>query len=216
MLHSVRMTLILALLALATNPVWSAEADGYRSLIWIDLLPDEDLRALLNPPAILHIGGEDGSVQQQSLRRDDNGDFLDPEDDPFQLALESTNVRPELDGQRVRISGFIVPVEYNEDERVTEFFLVPYFGACIHVPPPPPNQLLYVTYPEGVKLPSIFDGYTISGLLRTQITDNAMALSAYRMDAAIIELYVEPEEPPGADEPLEDDVQDVAPPAAAR
>lgn len=216
MLHSLHKQLLAVLLALPATLAWSAEADAYRSLIWIDLLPDEDLRALLNPPAILHVGGEDGSVQQQSLRRDDNGDFLAPEDDPFQLALESTNVRPELDGQRVQISGFIVPVEYNEEELVTEFFLVPYFGACIHVPPPPPNQLLYVTFPEGVQVPSIFDGYTISGLLRTQITDNAMALSAYRLDAAIIELYVEPEELPEADESLTDEGQEVPSPEDAR
>lgn len=216
MLHSLHKQLLAVLLALPATLAWSAEADAYRSLIWIDLLPDEDLRALLNPPAILHVGGEDGSVKQQSLRRDDNGDFLAPEDDPFQLALESTNVRPELDGQRVQISGFIVPVEYNEEELVTEFFLVPYFGACIHVPPPPPNQLLYVTFPEGVQVPSIFDGYTISGLLRTQITDNAMALSAYRLDAAIIELYVEPEELPEADESLTDEGQEVPSPEDAR
>ncbi len=169
----------------------AAEATVYRSLIWIDLLPDEDLRALLNPPAILHVSSEEDTTEQLSLRRDDDGNFLAAEDDPFQLALTSTKVRPELDGQQVRLPGFIVPVVYNEEEEVTEFFLVPYFGACIHVPPPAPNQLLYATFPPGLHLPSIYEAYTVSGLLRTEITDNSIALSAYRLDAAVIEHYVD-------------------------
>ena len=48
-----------------------------------------------------------------------------------------------LNGVLVRIPGFMVPLEDTET-RVTEFLLVPYFGACIHVPPPPPNQMAHV------------------------------------------------------------------------
>ena len=48
-----------------------------------------------------------------------------------------------LDGVLVRIPGFMVPLEDTET-RVTEFLLVPYFGACIHTPPPPPNQMAHV------------------------------------------------------------------------
>ncbi len=49
-----------------------------------------------------------------------------------------------LDGKIVKIPGYIVPLDYS-GTGVTEFMLVPYVGACIHVPPPPPNQLVYVT-----------------------------------------------------------------------
>ncbi len=49
-------------------------------------------------------------------------------------------VRLDLNDKDVRIPGFIVPLEYKESEIVTRFLLVPYFGACIHEPPPPPNQ----------------------------------------------------------------------------
>lgn len=48
-----------------------------------------------------------------------------------------------LNGVVVRIPGFMVPLEDTET-RVTEFLLVPYFGACIHTPPPPPNQMAHV------------------------------------------------------------------------
>jgi uncharacterized protein len=52
----------------------------------------------------------------------------------------STRVVAELDGRLMKIAGYIVPAETTEDGKLKEFFLVPYFGACIHVPPPPPNH----------------------------------------------------------------------------
>ena len=58
----------------------------------------------------------------------------------------SERVRLDLNDKDVRIPGFIVPLEYKESEIVTRFLLVPYFGACIHEPPPPPNQTIYVVY----------------------------------------------------------------------
>ena len=50
-----------------------------------------------------------------------------------------------LDGQSVSLPGFVVPLE-GDSELITEFLLVPYFGACIHVPPPPPNQPIWIQY----------------------------------------------------------------------
>ena len=50
---------------------------------------------------------------------------------------------PAMNGARIRIPGFVVPLE-NQRNQITEFLLVPYFGACIHVPPPPANQLIHV------------------------------------------------------------------------
>ena len=58
-----------------------------------------------------------------------------------QAKLELTN--SDLIGQQVRIPGYLLPLEF-EGEKVTEFFLVPYVGACIHTPPPPPNQIVHV------------------------------------------------------------------------
>jgi uncharacterized protein len=48
-----------------------------------------------------------------------------------------------VDGQQVRLPGFIVPLE-DYMEEAAEFLLVPYYGACIHTPPPPPNQMVHV------------------------------------------------------------------------
>ncbi len=57
-----------------------------------------------------------------------------------------------LDGQQVKLPGYIVPLEVNEEGRTTEFLLVPYYGACIHVPPPPPNQIVHIFSEMGVRV----------------------------------------------------------------
>ena len=59
-------------------------------------------------------------------------------------------VVPELDGKRVRIGGYVVPLDF-EATNVKEFLLVPFVGACIHVPPPPPNQIIYVKSAKGLR-----------------------------------------------------------------
>ena len=108
-------------------------------------MPKEDLDALSNPPSYI-ADVEDGSPEDQISDQLQN--TPDAISDRYQQALVSTNIVPEMNGQAVRIPGFIVPLEFNDDEDVTQFFLVPFFGACIHVPPPPPNQIILVNSPE--------------------------------------------------------------------
>lgn len=57
-------------------------------------------------------------------------------------------VVPDLDGQKVKLPGYLLPLEFNQ-KKVTEFLLVPWVGACIHTPPPPPNQIVYVSLKKG-------------------------------------------------------------------
>ena len=74
----------------------------------------------------------------------------------------------ELNGQRVRMPGYLLPLEV-EGNRVTEFFLVPYVGACVHVPPPPPNQLVHVKLAgnEGYESRELFEPVWVTGILST-------------------------------------------------
>jgi hypothetical protein len=74
-----------------------------------------------------------------------------------------------LDGKRIRMPGFIVPLD-DADEEGAEFLLVPYYGACVHTPPPPPNQMAFVQMvgKKAVKL-ALFDAVWMEGTLR--ITD---------------------------------------------
>ena len=132
-----------------------ATKQSFQTLEWDDLLPEEDLQALLNPPEYLS-SIEDGSSEDQLVSGLQNNIPNGPMD-RFQQALISTEIIQELDGKAAKIPGFIVPLEFDDDQVITEFFLVPYFGACIHVPPPPPNQIIYIKYKQGFKLESLYE-----------------------------------------------------------
>lgn len=87
-----------------------------------------------------------------------------------------------LDGQSVSLPGFVVPLE-GDSELITEFLLVPYFGACIHVPPPPPNQLVHVTIKGGVPIDSLYDAIVVTGVIKTQTWSSEIAQVGYQMQA---------------------------------
>jgi hypothetical protein len=94
-----------------------------------------------------------------------------------------------LDGQAVRLPGFVVPLD-EVAEGLKSFLLVPYFGACIHTPPPPSNQIIHVLAKVPVKLRSM-DPVWVRGTLHTERQNSAMGASSYRLDAAGVEPYVE-------------------------
>ena len=98
-------------------------------------------------------------------------------------------IEPSMDGARIRIPGFIVPLEVAHHQ-ITEFLLVPYFGACIHVPPPPSNQIIHVfpTKPLKKGLQSM-DAVWVSGEMKTLPSDTDMGSASYRMKADIVVLY---------------------------
>jgi hypothetical protein len=149
------------------------------SLKWEELMSEADLNAILNAPPTSHAG----------TGWEDNLDQGTPEEIAFQKALQSFDVNPDLLDKRVLLPGFIVPMAYNDERRVTEFFLVPFFGACIHVPPPPPNQIIYVKYEQGVELNSLYDAYYVLGELNGQVVRNEMAESAYSLTAETVEIF---------------------------
>jgi len=74
----------------------------------------------------------------------------------------STN--PDLDGKQVRIPGYLLPLVY-DGKTVTEFLLVPWVGACIHTPAPPPNQIVYVTLEQPFEVRSQFEPVWVTGAL---------------------------------------------------
>ncbi len=71
-----------------------------------------------------------------------------------------------LNGKRVRIPGYLLPLEVSAT-KVTEFLLVPYIGACIHVPPPPPNQIIYVKIiqNQSYQSNSLYDPVWVTGTI---------------------------------------------------
>ncbi|MGB0733111.1 MAG: DUF3299 domain-containing protein [Pontibacterium sp.] len=110
--------------------------------------------------------------------------------DEMMLVLSSAPIVPEMDQKMVRLPGFVVPV-LGDDRVITSFFLVPYFGACIHAPPPPSNQIVYVEFEPGIKIENLYDAVWVTGKLSTETTTNELASSGYKMEAFIIEPYEE-------------------------
>lgn len=165
-----------------------AKPTEFKTIEWPDLMPQQDLDALLNPPEYL-ANIEDGSPEDQ-ISSQISSSIAAAKDDRYQQALVSTNIKPEMNGQAVRIPGFIVPLEFSDEQVITEFFVVPFFGACIHVPPPPPNQIIYVKYPKGFKLESLYDPFWLSGVLKTTLIENDVATAAYAMEVHLMEDYI--------------------------
>ena len=93
-----------------------------------------------------------------------------------------------LDGKKIKIPGYVVQLE-GDAEKVTEFLLVPYFGACIHVPPPPPNQIVLVRFPTGVKYEHTFDAVWVEGTIRVQRAEGQVAVVGYQMEAVTVTPY---------------------------
>lgn len=95
---------------------------------------------------------------------------------------------PSLNGKKIRIPGYVVQLEGDAD-KVTQFLLVPYFGACIHVPPPPPNQIILVDFPTGVRYEDTFDAVWVEGTIEVQRVEGDIAVVGYRMTAATVKPY---------------------------
>ncbi len=101
-----------------------------------------------------------------------------------------------LSGRSVRMGGYLLPLEYSE-EKTTEFLLVPYVGACIHVPPPPPNQIVHVHYPEGFRPTSLFTAVRVAGKMWARTSVQSLYLVdgsadipvGYALDATSVETY---------------------------
>lgn len=94
-----------------------------------------------------------------------------------------------LNNKVITIPGFMVPLE-DDAEEVSEFLLVPFAGACIHVPPPPPNQMIYVKLPKGktTKYPWA-DPISVTGKLHISTVDSPYGDVSYDMEGDLIKPY---------------------------
>src|SRR5690606_14130714 len=133
-------------------------AGAARDLHWIDLLPEAERPGFVSgPPPPIHGYLEQGRLPGM------NDDFdvaclgvaarLSDNCGPAQRQSMSARVNEQLDGTAIRLSGYVVPLEVGAGGAIREFFLAPYVGACIHVPPPAPNQLVHVKLSSAQRLP---------------------------------------------------------------
>ncbi|RPE71265.1 hypothetical protein EDD53_0381 [Pacificibacter maritimus] len=101
----------------------------------------------------------------------------------------ATALNPALDGAYIKMPGFIIPLEQST-AGVTAFVLVPYMGACLHTPPPPPNQLVFVTSQTPWPNTDLFDAVWVSGHMRHEIQSTEVAQTGYALTADAMEIYV--------------------------
>ncbi|KTF08677.1 DUF3299 domain-containing protein [Pseudoalteromonas sp. H103] len=170
---------VIAVASLVFTCESAAQSTSYEEIEWIQLMPKDDLDALLNPPEYLE-EIVDGSGQD-TLNSLDAKPFDNEQDKRYQQALSSVRVIESYNNKKLRIPGFIVPLESEEGKRISEFFIVPYFGACLHMPPPPPNQIIYVKFDQGVDLKSLYDAFWFEGTLTINTVENELGTSAYQL-----------------------------------
>lgn len=156
-----------------------AAAAGYEPLEWEALVPkDWDPTGAIKQLDLSNLQDEDprAVAAMKTLRE----------------SWDNAPVNAALDGKRVRIAGYLVPLEADIDE-IREFLLVPYFGACIHTPPPPANQTIHVVVSQALKGKQVMDPVWVDGSLKT-VRSRAevgmgIGVSGYRIDADKVEAY---------------------------
>ena len=153
----------------------------YREITWNDLLPKG-----WNPMAAFK--GMDFS------KIGDNDPRATEALEKIKQAWRDAPVDNSLHGQRVRLPGFAIPLERRGD-LTTEYLLVPYFGACIHVPPPPSNQMIHVLTRRPVRGLNTMDPIWVSGTLTLQRSETGMGMASYRITSDQTEAYVRPTAP---------------------
>ena len=154
---------------------------------WLSLMPPSDRKALENMPEITHNGPEANGTFT-------NKGGLKQSDKKLPQVMYSTKTVAALNGKALRLGGYPVPLENDAKGRVTEFFLVPYPGACIHVPPPPSNQIVHVKSENGVMLDTLYQPFWIEGTLKVAQSHSDLAESGYAMQAGKIYPYEIPDQ----------------------
>lgn len=143
------------------------DENGVTTIIWDDLMPEgewERQQALYADMEIDHFGGRMPQI----------GDF---------------KVEEGLIGRVIRMPGFILPLDMQNGGEVGEFLLVPYVGACVHEPPPPPNQIVYVTSEDPVSVRELWYPVWVTGLLSSDRHLNGLGDAAYTLELRAYEPY---------------------------
>ncbi len=163
--HIHRRNVLLSITAFAAFPR-ATLAREYADLSWEDLLPKDVGPQVTTPRGVLSHSQAD-LLSQQPV---------------------STGIRTELNDRAVRLPGYIIPLEF-DGTKVGSFILVPYVGACIHVPPPPANQIVLVDSDEPYEAEELFEAVYVSGILTGATESTALADVGYHIQASRVEPY---------------------------
>jgi hypothetical protein len=154
---------------------WAADPAA-KETPWEDLMPKDWDPMKEFSAADIGLAPE-GSVKERNMMR------------RMRELWDSAPTNPKMDGTRVRLPGYVVPLEEVKGD-LKEFLLVPYFGACIHSPPPPANQIVHVTASTPLKGWRTMDAVWVAGTLKAARADTAMGASGYQIADPVVERYV--------------------------
>lgn len=157
----------------------ASNSDGYQEIEWDALIPED-----YHPQAILE------KYQEQLESLDDSDPKAMQLYGTIQAELDNAPVNEAMNGKKIKLPGFIAPLE-NIDGKVTEFLLVPYFGACIHVPPPPVNQTVLVKPRQGNAIDADDSNlaFWVKGTITTDKESTDIGSAGYRIEQAEIEIF---------------------------
>jgi len=141
---------------------------------WPDLIPDDELDAW----EALNEGRRDPSLMSRFLA-----------EGLVEGQVGSFNVVEDLDGLVVRMPGYLLPLDYVERGSAREFLFLPYHGACIHSPAPPPNQIVYLRSIEPIAFNALWDPVWVEGRMQLERVDTELAAIAYSMTVLSVEPY---------------------------
>lgn len=150
---------------------------GIREIGWEELMPEGEEERLAQlyqqQMALLYSGSPiaEGSAGDQMVQ------------------IGTFNTVAELNEVKVRIPGYTVPFEFGANAEITEFLLVPYYGACLHAPPPPPNQTVFAMTEEPIRLRDLAQAVWIEGTMFTQTQESELADAAYTIRVDKVEIY---------------------------
>lgn len=159
----------------AANKTAQSFDPAFPELQWDDLMPsDWDPMAAFRGLNIAELQDNDPKAQEAL--------------DAMRKAWNNAPINTALTGRKVRIPGFAIPIEQSE-KGVDELLLVPYFGACIHTPPPPANQIIHVKLTEPQPAVGAMQAYWVWGELSASKFSSELGDSAYLITAKGIQPY---------------------------
>ena len=211
---------ILLAFALGLSLTFAQTAGAVETLSWEELAPPwdesenpltllgpkqtEDLYTIIYGPNFGNRSGEKNPEEQEAYDRlkasgvDPAGILATIKKLRREADIRDRTLVPELDGRDVRLPGYVLPLDF-DGSLVKSFLLVPYVGACIHVPPPPPNQIVYVKLDHGFETAELYAPVLVTGRIKTGMSKTSLSLVdgssfvdfGYSLQAIKVEPYEE-------------------------
>ncbi len=176
-------------------PETTAQNDAQVIAQWDVLMPAQDV--FQRPPPQIGVARGNGMQGIGGLIDDSGagsapGAVIDHSSPVRAKQFGSSAVVDAVDGRPVRLQGYLVPLGGDDAGRVTEGLFVAFYGACIHVPPPPPNQVIHVRLAQPIAPGALWDAYRLTGTLRVQRFDAEIASASYEVGNAEMAVIAAP------------------------